>query len=96
MNLFVLHREAGAEESEIRVGFVTYHKELHFYNVKVSKPTNSIGGSVLSGTGKQPTNSIGGSVLSGTSLLFIEILYFWYWVEMKMIDIVVDKLMISN
>jgi len=29
-----LPKEAGAEESEIRVGFVTYHKELHFYNVK--------------------------------------------------------------
>ena len=25
----------GAEESEIRVGFVTYAKEIHFYNVKV-------------------------------------------------------------
>ena len=31
-----LPKETGAEESEIRVGFVTYHKELHFYNVKVS------------------------------------------------------------
>ncbi|XP_005101853.1 protein transport protein Sec24C [Aplysia californica] len=31
-----LPREAGVEESEIRVGFVTYHKELHFYNVKSS------------------------------------------------------------
>lgn len=29
-------RESGADESEIRVGFVTYHKELHFYNVKVT------------------------------------------------------------
>ena len=29
-------RETGADESEIRVGFVTYHRELHFYNVKVS------------------------------------------------------------
>ena len=29
------YREAGAEESELRVGFVTYAKELHFYNVKV-------------------------------------------------------------
>ena len=24
------------EESDIRVGFVTYGKELHFYNVKVT------------------------------------------------------------
>ena len=31
-----LFRETGADESEIRVGFVTYAKELHFYNVKVS------------------------------------------------------------
>lgn len=31
-----LPKEAGAEESEVRVGFVTYHKELHFYNVKSS------------------------------------------------------------
>ena len=31
-----LYRDAGMDESEIRVGFVTYHKELHFYNVKVS------------------------------------------------------------
>ncbi|BFZ03064.1 hypothetical protein BsWGS_06104 [Bradybaena similaris] len=31
-----LPKEAGADESEIRVGFVTYHKELHFYNVKSS------------------------------------------------------------
>ena len=30
-----LPKETGAPESEIRVGFVTYHKELHFYNVKV-------------------------------------------------------------
>jgi len=29
-----LPREAGAEESEIRVGFATYDKEIHFYNVK--------------------------------------------------------------
>lgn len=28
-------RETGMEESEIRVGFVTYAKEIHFYNVKV-------------------------------------------------------------
>ena len=33
--LFNLPKEAGMDESEIRVGFVTYHKELHFYNVKV-------------------------------------------------------------
>ena len=34
---FILHnREVGAEESEIRVGFVTYAKEIHFYNVKGS------------------------------------------------------------
>ncbi|XP_076459281.1 protein transport protein Sec24C-like [Babylonia areolata] len=31
-----LPKDAGADESEIRVGFVTYHKELHFYNVKSS------------------------------------------------------------
>ncbi|XP_046354960.1 protein transport protein Sec24C-like [Haliotis rufescens] len=29
-----LPKETGMDESEIRVGFVTYHKELHFYNVK--------------------------------------------------------------
>lgn len=29
-------REGGAEESAIRVGFVTYNKVLHFYNVKSS------------------------------------------------------------
>ncbi|OWF45631.1 protein transport protein Sec24C-like isoform X2 [Mizuhopecten yessoensis] len=29
-----LPKEVGAEESEIRVGFVTYAKEIHFYNVK--------------------------------------------------------------
>ncbi len=29
-----LPKENGAEESEIRVGFVTYAKQLHFYNVK--------------------------------------------------------------
>ncbi len=29
------YREAGCEESDIRVGFVTYAKELHFYNCKV-------------------------------------------------------------
>lgn len=34
--LFVF-RDVGAEESEIRVGFVTYSKEIHFYNVKVGK-----------------------------------------------------------
>jgi hypothetical protein len=28
--------ELDAEESEIRVGFVTYAKEIHFYNVKVN------------------------------------------------------------
>lgn len=31
-----LPKETGAEESEIRVGFVTYAKEIHFYNVKGS------------------------------------------------------------
>ncbi|XP_039091040.1 protein transport protein Sec24C isoform X1 [Hyaena hyaena] len=31
-----LPREGGAEESVIRVGFVTYNKVLHFYNVKSS------------------------------------------------------------
>lgn len=31
-----LPKEAGMEESAIRVGFVTYHKELHFYNLKSS------------------------------------------------------------
>ncbi|XP_047682287.1 protein transport protein Sec24C isoform X1 [Prionailurus viverrinus] len=31
-----LPRESGAEESAIRVGFVTYNKVLHFYNVKSS------------------------------------------------------------
>ncbi|KAL3875828.1 hypothetical protein ACJMK2_033741 [Sinanodonta woodiana] len=31
-----LPKEAGSEESEIRVGFVTYAKEIHFYNVKGS------------------------------------------------------------
>lgn len=30
------HRDGGAEESAIRVGFVTYNKVLHFYNVKSS------------------------------------------------------------
>ncbi|RUS83129.1 hypothetical protein EGW08_009118 [Elysia chlorotica] len=34
--LINLPKETGASESEIRVGFVTYHKELHFYNVKGS------------------------------------------------------------
>ncbi|KAJ8317884.1 hypothetical protein KUTeg_002975 [Tegillarca granosa] len=29
-----LPKESGMEESEIRVGFVTYAKEIHFYNVK--------------------------------------------------------------
>lgn len=29
-----LPKELGADQSEIRVGFVTYGKELHFYNVK--------------------------------------------------------------
>uniref|UniRef100_F6RUF2 SEC24 homolog C, COPII coat complex component n=1 Tax=Monodelphis domestica TaxID=13616 RepID=F6RUF2_MONDO len=31
-----LPREGGAEESAVRVGFVTYNKVLHFYNVKSS------------------------------------------------------------
>ncbi|XP_060031430.1 protein transport protein Sec24C isoform X2 [Erinaceus europaeus] len=31
-----LPRDGGAEESAIRVGFVTYNKVLHFYNVKSS------------------------------------------------------------
>lgn len=31
---FLIFREEGAESSAIRVGFVTYHKILHFYNVK--------------------------------------------------------------
>lgn len=34
--LYNLPKETGADESEIRVGFVTYHKELHFFNVKGS------------------------------------------------------------
>lgn len=34
--LINLPKEVGAEESEIRVGFVTYAKEIHFYNVKGS------------------------------------------------------------
>ena len=29
-------RETGMDASAIRVGFVTYAKELHFYNVKVN------------------------------------------------------------
>lgn len=33
-NSVTSHREGGAEESAIRVGFVTYNKVLHFYNVK--------------------------------------------------------------
>ena len=33
-------REDGAEESEVRVGFVTYAKQIHFYNVKVRKMNN--------------------------------------------------------
>ena len=28
------HREQGAESSAVKVGFVTYNKILHFYNVK--------------------------------------------------------------
>ena len=32
--VYLFDREVGAEESEIRVGFVTYAKEIHFYNVK--------------------------------------------------------------
>jgi len=35
IDLNVFYRDIGAEESEIRVGFVTYGKEIHFYNVKV-------------------------------------------------------------
>lgn len=30
-------REAGQEHSLIKVGFVTYNSQLHFYNVKVVK-----------------------------------------------------------
>ena len=29
--------EAGKDESDVRVGFVTYDKAVHFYNVKVYK-----------------------------------------------------------
>ena len=29
--------EAGKDESDIRVGFVTYDKAVHFYNVKVRR-----------------------------------------------------------
>lgn len=32
--LSYLPKDMGAEESEVRVGFVTYAKEIHFYNVK--------------------------------------------------------------
>lgn len=32
--LFLPHREDGAESSTVKVGFVTYNKILHFYNVK--------------------------------------------------------------
>lgn len=35
-NYVTLYREGVAEESAIRVGFVTYNKVLHFYNVKSS------------------------------------------------------------
>ena len=35
-----LFREVGQDESEIRVGFVTYAKEIHFYNVKVGEITS--------------------------------------------------------
>lgn len=35
-NDITFYREGGAEESAIRVGFVTYNKVLHFYNVKSS------------------------------------------------------------
>lgn len=35
-NNVTFYREGGAEESVIRVGFVTYNKVLHFYNVKSS------------------------------------------------------------
>lgn len=38
----MLFRETGAAESEIRVGFLTYAKEIHFYNVKVSILPSSI------------------------------------------------------
>lgn len=30
------YREKNAEKSAVRVGFVTYDKQIHFYNVKVS------------------------------------------------------------
>lgn len=33
---YVSYREGNMEESAIRVGFVTYNKVLHFYNVKSS------------------------------------------------------------
>lgn len=35
-NNVTFYREGRAEESAIRVGFVTYNKVLHFYNVKSS------------------------------------------------------------
>lgn len=35
-NVIMLYREQGIEESEIRVGFVTYSNVLHFYNIKGS------------------------------------------------------------
>lgn len=35
-NSVISCREGGAEESAVRVGFVTYNKVLHFYNVKSS------------------------------------------------------------
>lgn len=35
-NNVIFYREGGAEESAVRVGFVTYNKVLHFYNVKSS------------------------------------------------------------
>ena len=38
--VLVCFRETGFSESEIRVGFVTYAKELHFYNVKVINNNN--------------------------------------------------------
>jgi len=39
--VLVCFRETGFSESEIRVGFVTYAKELHFYNVKVINNNNN-------------------------------------------------------
>lgn len=36
MDLFCFVRENPDTESNVRVGFVTYNKVLHFYNVKAS------------------------------------------------------------